>query len=302
MGKRSREKKERKGAGEVVVKEKEINSPLPTILKTIIFLGTGLILFTPFMISNEMFFPFVGFKSIYFMALAEIIFAAWLLLIIFVPKYRPRFNALLAALVLYLAVLFISSFLGVDFSNSFWSKFERMTGILMQLHLFAFFLVISSSFKKKSDWLLVFGVSVFAAFLMSVISLVPQIAENVMGKSMADAARGGALLGNSSFLGTYLLFNFFLAIYLFINIKNGLKYFVLTFGVLLVGVALYLSEARAAFLATLAGFFLIFILWLAFATKGKIKYLGIFLLTVSVILGLAFVFYLVSPQDFLNKP
>src|SRR4030067_3327245 len=98
MGKKSREKQEKKGA------EMEVERPASLavkILKKIIFVGVCLILFTPFIISSKYFFPFVGFKSIYFMAVAEIIFAAWLVLIISSPRHRPRPNMILAVLGLF---------------------------------------------------------------------------------------------------------------------------------------------------------------------------------------------------------
>ena len=48
-------------------------------LKTIIRWGVYLLLFTPLIISAKFFFPFVGPKSLYFFALVEVIFAAYLL-------------------------------------------------------------------------------------------------------------------------------------------------------------------------------------------------------------------------------
>src|SRR4030042_6990554 len=168
MGKKSREKQEKK---DMPAEVKEYDGSSASILKKIIFVGTCLILFTPFVVSGKYFFPFVGVKSIYFMGLVEIILLAWLIMAIFNKKDRPRWNILLAALALFLLVQIISSALGVDFIRSFWSKYERMAGLLMQFHLFAFFLVVSSVFKKKAEWLRILGGSVSAAILMSFLSL-----------------------------------------------------------------------------------------------------------------------------------
>ena len=125
---------------------------LPNLLTRIVRYGVYFVLFTPLIVSSKFYFPFVGPKSIYFMALVEIVFFAWLILAIFYKEYRPRKNLIFLALILFLAILAISSVLGVNPSNSFWSKFERMTGLLMWFHLFAFFLVTSSVFRKKDDW------------------------------------------------------------------------------------------------------------------------------------------------------
>jgi O-antigen ligase len=299
MGEKSREKKERREGGQSdELAGKPVGSQ-NSILWWIIFIGTCLISFIPFIVGLKYFFPFVGPKSIYFMAIVEIIFAAWLVLMISAPKYRPKLNAVLLSLILFLSVFVISSVLGVDFSRSFWSKYERMTGVLMQLHLFAFFLVVSSTFKRKEDWLKIFGVFAFAAVLMSAISLAPKIGWNVLGK-IEESSRGGATLGNSSFLGTYLLFNFFLAIYLFFNTNKTFK-ILIGIAIAVIGIALYLSTAQAALLSTLAGLALLFLLWLAFTRKGSLKLIGMLILTVTVLAVIIFAYFAMQKDSFAQK-
>jgi O-antigen ligase len=287
MGEKSREKKERKEENYSLAQERPVGGQ-NSILWWIIFIGTCLISLAPFIVGFKYFFPFVGPKSLYFMALVEIIFAAWLILAISSPKYRPRINAIALSLVVYLLIFIVSSFLGIDFSRSFWSKYERMTGILMQLHLFAFFLVTSSTFKRKEDWLKILGVFTLAATIMSVITILalPPININLLGR-IAESSRGGATLGNSSFLGTYLLFNLFLAIYLFFNTEKKLK-IIIGFALAIIGVALLFSTARAALLSSLFGLLLLFFLWLAFAGKEKFRLIGKFFLAamcLAVIVG-----------------
>jgi O-antigen ligase len=295
MGEKSREKRERRDQGIVATGKEDKESMINVILRRIIFIATGLILFTPFVISAKYFFPFVGPKSIYFMALAEIIFAAWLVLIISAPKYRPSPNALLLALIIFLAASILSSIFGVDFSRSFWSKYERMTGILMQLHLFAFFLAASSVFRDKKDWLKIFGVSTFAAVLMGATILLSKININVLGQ-ISEISRGGATIGNSSFLGTYLLFNFFLALYLCLNLKGIFRIFSV-FSFLVIGSALFFSTAQAAILSTAAGLVLLLLLYLAFMRKGKLRLLGASLLIFSILLALFSVFVVLKSES-----
>ncbi|MDD5145575.1 MAG: O-antigen ligase family protein [Candidatus Pacebacteria bacterium] len=301
MGKRSREKKERREE-EVPIPEAEVSeSPWTSFLKLIIFIGIGFILFTPFIIGTRYFFPFVGPKSIYFMAFVEIIFAAWLILIFSAPRYRPKFNALLVALIIYLAVFSLSSYLGVDFIRSFWSKFERMTGLLMQIHLFAFFLVVSSVFQKKKDWIVLFGISIVAAILMSIMNLLPKISENFLSTSLMASSRGGATIGNSSFLGTYLLFNLFFALYLFINSKKDWIKIFSGFGIIIIGWALLFSTARAAIYSTAGGLFLLFILWMIFSKAGNLKLIGISLLAILAIFSLVVLVFSIRPNNYIHK-
>lgn len=295
MGKRSREKKKKKN---LIWNRKRKTSETGNQYFEIIFAGTCLILFAPFIISSKYFFPFVGLKSIYFMALVEIIFAAWVILMIFTPKYRPHLNALLLILTVFLASQIVSSVFGVDFSRSFWSKYERMTGLLMQFHLFAFFLVISSTFREKKDWLRIFGVSVFASVLMSFVNLLSTHGINVLGE-MSSATRGGATIGNSSFLGTYLLFNFYLSLYLVFNVKGFLK-LISIFGLAIIGMALIFSTARAALVSTLGGAIILLLLWLIFNKRRQLKLIGIFIAVSSLIFLIIFTIFAFQSGNFIH--
>jgi len=317
MGKRAREKRERRLRGEKRPRpEKEEGSS--SIFLRIIRWGTYLILFTPLILSGKYFFPFVGPKSLYFMALAQIIFFAWLLLIISNPKYRPRLNALSIALVLFLLVFILSAFLGEDFSRSFWSKYERMTGVLMWFHLFAFFLVISTTFRKWADWSKIFSVSIFAAILISIISLFAKAGVDLTG--LGAASRGGATIGNSSFMGTYLLFNIFLALYLItrgrqsrtkgedeataslpLKSAGGLRiYLGISLPIMLL--AVYLSGAKAATYSVVAGLVLLFLLYLIFACQKRyLNILGKVGLAGIVIVSLISAFYLFQPDNIIHN-
>jgi len=289
MGKRSREKKERRLTENTVLRKEKPGISVEGICKKLILMGTILILFTPLIISGKFFFPFVGPKSLFFMGLVEIIFFAWLFLVFISPKYRPRFNPILIALILFLLISILASVFGADLSYSFWSKFERMTGILMILHLLAFFLVISTCFEK-SDWKIIFTVSLFVGVIISFIALT----------SKNPSMRGGATIGNDSFLGTYLLFNLFLALYLILKSEIGLRiYSSICF--IIMALTLILSGARAVKLSFLGGLILLFFLWLAFYQKGKLRRLGIFLLIFSLISLIIFTFFAFQPESFVRK-
>jgi len=275
MGKKSREKREKN----LVPNEKVIlqeNSTLEKVCLIVIRAGVYLSLFTPLIVNGNFFFPFVGPKSLYFMGLVEITFFIWLFLIFHSSRYRPRLNLLLFALVLALAAMAASTFLGVDPSYSFWSKFERMTGLLMWIHLFAFFLVISSTFKKTEDWEKIFSVSIFVGVILSFIAML----------SKTPAMRGGGTIGNDSFLGTYLLLSIGLAFYLLLTSKrDSLRVFSsVCFSIMIL--TLFKSGARAAQLSILGGFFLFALLCLIFIPKKRIlKWLG------AISLALAFLFF-----------
>ena len=255
-------------------------------------------LLTPLILSAKFFFPFVSPKSLYFFALSEIIFFCWIILVLISPKYRPSFNLVFLSLFFYLLVFVLSSIFGINFSYSFWSKHERMTGLLMQLHLFGFFLALSSTFKRE-DFEKFFAFSVFVATLAGIFALF-----NLENPTM----RGGGTLGNESFLGTYLLFNLFFSIFLIFSATKQRKIFlfsflILLFCLLLAGVhfkgksflsflfgALYKEGARAAKISFFGALPLFVLLYFVFSKKKIFKIFGTLIL-VSATIFLSFAFY-----------
>lgn len=295
MGKRSREKRERRE--KEGVRKKSFNSPpeenISLICLTVIRWLTYLTLFTSLIVSVKFFFPFVAPKSLYFMGLTEIIFATWLILIIYSSQHRPRLNVLTLILIIFVVILILSTLFGTDISRSFWSKPERMTGTLMWFHLLAFFLVISSVFKKSKDWMKIFAISVFVAILVSLLSMFPKLGLGIMPQS----SRGGATIGNSSFMGVYLLFNIFFALWLFINSKMELKIYSLI-ALSIIIPALFLSGARAATLSLIGGLVLLTFLYLTFSShKRYLKILGIFCLASSILAGIVFMVLIFQPDN-----
>ena len=275
------------------------------IFLQIIKISVYLSLLTPLVISRSFYFPFVGPKSLYFMALSEIIFFSWLILISFDPNYRPRKNPLLISLIIYLFVFSLSTFFGENPSFSFWSKHERMTGLLMQLHLFVYFLVLSSTFREE-EFKRFFVFSIIVAIFGGIFAIL-----NVENKVM----RGGGTIGNESFLGTYLLFNCFFAIYLYLSSLDWKKtfgifaFFILFLSLLFCGVylegesfsripflALFKSGARAAKISLYGGLIILFLCWVITSKRKIFKILASFILLSSFLLG-SFAIYSVIFQN-----
>lgn len=296
MGKRSREKKLKKEG--LIPNDEQKREEKPVLEKICLFIikwGVYLALFTPLIVSGKFFFPYVGPKSLYFMAWAEIIFFTYFLLAATYPKYRPRLNLVSAILLLFTIILILSSIFGADPSYSFWSKYERATGLLMWFHLMGFYVVVSSVFKKK-DWLKIFAISVFAGVLASLMSLGPKVGLDTSSASN----KGGATLGNTSFLATYLLFNVFLALYLFFKTDRQFKACAAASFVLM-SAALMLSTGRAAIVSFIGGMALLFLLWLIFCRKGKLKIIGISFLVIFALGVLGSVYVFLQPGSFLYQ-
>ncbi len=304
---------------------------LPAVCLAIILIGTFLILFTPLVISRPFFFPFVVPKTIYFFGLVQLIFFTWLIFLIsraqpksgeegkpqreqtsslLTKKPQLNLNPLFLALTLFIGVLILSSIFGLDFWKSFWGEHERMGGFLTWIHLFLFFIVISSVFKSQNDWLVIFSISILIASFVSLLGLLSMAGYHPI--SLLAASLAGSTLGNSSFLGTYLLFNFFLALYLFFISKENLSrasslfsaknfkiYSAVCFIIITLG--LIFSGAWAAVLSVGGGLILFYLLSLLFSKKRKIKLAGIFLLIIFTGLIFTFIYFSFAPDTLLGE-
>lgn len=205
----------------------------------------------------------------------------------------------------------LSTILSISPQISFWSKFERMTGLLMLFHLFAFFIVLSSVYEKK-DFKYLFLFSSIIALIVGLFAVY-----NVQRIEM----RGGGTIGNESFLGTYLLFNLFFLLYLIFNSSKEERWiYILIFvlllftflfsGVLLTNLSLkqkflaifITAGARAAKLSFYGGIILILIIKMASSSKRFIRVAGFLLLLLSFILvSVAGYYFMFSENPILRE-
>jgi len=299
MGKKSRIKKQRHEQTEAQSKENEIATDSPrgaeAFLLWLFRISVAITMLTPFIIRERYYFPFVGPKGLFLLGGCEVVFFIWLILALHYKKYRPNLNKVLIAFSFFLVVLILSSIFGVDPSRSFWSKYERMTGLLVWLHLFGFFIATSSSFKKLSDWRGIFLTSTVIATFISFLTLLGEAGVSVYEK-------GGSSLGNTSFLGTYLLFHVFFALYIFFKTKNKyIKWFAIT-AIVICGLGIYYAGARAATISMLGGLSLVGLLYLTFKPKKRnIRIAGTIALLVSAVVILTAIVLLFIPGTFVSN-
>ncbi|MDO8601251.1 MAG: O-antigen ligase family protein [bacterium] len=289
MGKQSREKLARRssalGGGEGGREEQKLQSKTG-LEKTCIFIirwGAYASLFIPLVIMLQFFFPFVAPKTTIFRILVEVILIAYSFLVFSNRRYRPKMDALTTSLTVFLAVLILASLTGINFSRSFWSTYERMTGIFTMVHLYAFFIVLKSVFKKKEDWEKFLAASVIAGVCLSIYVL----------KGSEASTRGGGTIGNSSFLAAYLIFDVFFGIILFLSNflkKGGWPLFWQIFsGIsLVIMLPVFLnSTARGAIASFYLGLSLLFFGYLIFSGKKILKRIALILILLSLILAVS---------------
>ena len=224
------------------------------IFKKTIFVGLFLVPFIPFLVFSSFFFPYITTKAFTWRIIVEVVFAAWLILAVWEPEYRPKKSILLYSVFTFLAVIGLADLFGVDRSASFWSNFERMEGYISLLHLGAFFLVISSVFKEE-HWKSWWNTSLVASAIMGGYAFMQII--GAMSPSQGGVRVDGTF-GNAIYLAVYMLIHIFIALfYMLRGWKNrNLRW---TYGILVLFqiFIIYYTATRGAILGLLGGLFIV---------------------------------------------
>lgn len=164
--------------------------------------------FVPLYVSQTLFFPFISGKNFAFRILAEIAFAAWLILAFRNHEYRPRKSALLWSIFFFVATLGISTIFAEDSYKSFWSNFERMEGFIGITHFVLYFFVAGAVFRVR-DWRRFFHLSLGVSWFIFLYSLLQFFGELTINQG---GVRVDATFGNAIYLGVYGLFHVFFAV------------------------------------------------------------------------------------------
>ncbi|NCF74911.1 MAG: hypothetical protein GWO87_00265 [Xanthomonadaceae bacterium] len=277
---------------------------LEKTLKYVIWLGLGIIAFVPVLMYGGFFFPFIFTKVLVFRVIIEIIFVLYLLLISININYKPRFTIIFFSFLTYIVLTFISSLLGSNFYLSFWGDIERSEGIMLLLHLFAFFTIISGFIRNKKEWLLYFDLAIIGSLVVSFFALGQKLNLNFVLN--AGQGRLSSTIGNPAFLAGYLIFGVFFAVFLFFQRKNQWlkKYYILT-----AIFELYIiiqTATRGAFVGLIFSLILsIFLLVFFTKTNKKIKQAFLLLILILFLFG-GFVYFnqntsFVKNSEFLKR-
>ncbi len=226
-----------------------LNKTLRLISLSAIFL----IPVVPLLVAGSLFFPYITGKNIMFRVLAEIAFASWAILAVRDPKYRPKITWALVAYIIFIIVILIADFAGENSYKSIWSNFERMDGLVTHLHLFAFFLTLTSLFTIERLWERFFQTNLAISIIVGFNGLSQLFG---LSKIAQSATRLDATLGNSDYLAVYMLFNIFFALFLaFRSHKKG-KWWTYGSIALFDAIILYYTATRGVILGLLVGLFI----------------------------------------------
>jgi O-antigen ligase/tetratricopeptide (TPR) repeat protein len=255
-------------------------------LKYAIFIGLGLLLATPFIVSNGLFFPYITGKAYFFRIVVEIIFGLWLILAISDKNYRPQKSSVLYGILAFLISIFISNIFGENSHFSFWSNFERMEGYVTLIHLFALFLVMSSVIRNQKDWLYVFN-GIFIASTISVVQAFFQVAGESINFRVATT------LGNPTYLAVYMLISFFVSLYLiswidfskYRKLSHNWQLWLYSVVAFAQAFLVFQTGTRGAMLGLIVGLIIIFVSYLIFSKNKKLKKVSISGIILIVVLA-----------------
>jgi O-antigen ligase/thioredoxin-like negative regulator of GroEL len=181
------------------------------IIPNILIGGIGLLLLTPLIVTESLFFPFITGKAFYFRLISELLIALWLFLLVLDKSYRPHWRPLVWAMSGFMAVLVLATLFGINPVRSLWSNFERMEGLVTYLHLFGLFLVASSVLKSERAWQWLFRTSVAVSVIVALRGLCQLAGSCAISQG---GVRLDAFFGNATYLAVYMLLHIFVVLWL----------------------------------------------------------------------------------------
>ncbi len=252
-------------------------------LKAGLFILPALSLIVP----GDLFFPFITGKNFFFRIAVEILLFGWVFAACFDKNYRPRKSPVLIALAATLFFLALATIFGANPYRSFWSNFERMEGLITHIHLFLYFLIIASVFRKARDWKWLFIAMLGVSLIVTIYGFLQFF--HVLAIHQGDI-RLDATFGNATYLAIFLIFHLFLIGLLFTKIKNIYARSGLIILFALETAVIFFTATRGAILGLIGGAVIFSLLTLLHKNK-KLRYagLGVFL-SLAALVSLFFAF------------
>jgi O-antigen ligase/Flp pilus assembly protein TadD len=199
-----------------------MTNTINTALKNIIVAGLAAVVFIPLYVSNSYFFPFITGKAFAFRLIIEILFALWIILILREKgtsvvgtdqSVAPKINTITIIVTVFTFISLIADLFGLNPLRSIWSNFERMEGWITIVHLWGYFLIISSVITTRKNWDYFFNVVLFSGTIVAFYGLLQFF--GVYDTHQGD--RVDASLGNSAYMAVYMLMNAFISLYMVVT-------------------------------------------------------------------------------------
>ena len=225
------------------------------IAKWIVAGGAVLLALSPFFVTPETAFPAVFMRTIAVRVAIEIMMLAYLFLVLFFPRYRPKNSSIAYAIGAFLFVFLLSTLFGINPYRSFWGSHERMEGYVTVLHFGALFLALFGTFQKPEEYKKILWASVLVSVAQSFYAFGQLPFINIESTKLYanETTRISGTFGNATIFALYLIFQLFFAAMLFFWMRSRLLRGVLAAVFLIDVVAVFFSGTRGAMLGMLAG-------------------------------------------------
>jgi len=195
------------------------NSNWENILLKVILYGSALALIVPLLVFKQSYFPYIIQKTLVLRTILEVIFGAYLILIAFWPKYRPRLKSPLNLMIIAFGlVMIISTIFSASPFRSWWGNWERMFGTFNNLHYIFWYFALAGALKSVKDWSKLLNFSLLISGIICVYALAQRL--NVGFVFEGGVERVNGTMGNAAFLAGYTLLHLFIATLLFFRAKQ----------------------------------------------------------------------------------
>lgn len=278
-----------------------MHSTLEKSLLWVVKIGLWFLPILPLYIAGGMLFPFITGKNFIFRIVVEFIFVFWAALAVLNAEYRPKLTLLFKAATIFIVILFLADLFSPNPLRSFFSNYERMEGFMMLSHLYLYFVMLSSTFKKK-DWTIFLHVSLATSLVVSFLALLQKFGFRV---SVQGGFRVDSTIGNPAYLASYLLFHIWLLL-LFLRRyweRLGLRIFYALAGIFEL-VIIYYTATRGAMLALLLGALVLTVISVLFwnrAFPAAVSYRKFAYGVLGVLILIPAVFWTIKDTDFIRK-
>jgi len=257
--------------------------------------------FAVILVSVSTLFPFIVVKYSFFRTVVDLAWIFFLAGLIFgsgeeTAAFKTKFlklikSPLFIAVSVFVLVFLLACLFAFDSQLAFWSNFERGEGGFQILHFYLFFLLLLLVFENSKDWKKIFNLSLIAGTAMVSYGILAGLGiQGFVGPAFGSTARFGGSLGNSAYVGAYLLFILFYLFFVFGEKKAKISKIALVLLALFFFVFIWLAETRGPVLGLAAGF-VAFAAYLIFNKNFKWRiYLAVGL-ALFLILGFVLVYF-----------
>ena len=241
-------------------------------------------------------YPQVFGKTLYFFSILTFSIPGYALTL-FYSDLRPKASPILLGCGIYVLIYGITTAIAYNPALSFWGYPARSHGMWALIHYTYFFLLLSLLHHNK-DWHSMVRFSISISLLVSLGALHEKYFPGNSSSLWGD--RTGSFLGNPAYLSSYLLFNFFLALWRLRESKTWVWRISLSLTLIIQVTALGLAATRGALVALILSLGLLWLMVLmshqdSTSVRRALSYL------LLIFIATAIIFFYLGHFDFANN-